>query len=466
MRAEQQYRDTLQQASQSPYIHLTNQSYNRGFFRSEARTTVRIPDFSGGPGASFDKQSEELAKFTLVHVIWHGPLPLWTSPEGKRELKPVLAIIETRIELSPDTQGELREVFDALPEIASMKNYTTLSLAGDGEIQLVIPPLQKRVGKEEKVAVIWAGLTGNMAFTADFKEFKGAFSAPGLEAVGDEGDLKLRNLESTFEMHRDIHDLLLGEATFNLSDLGVAEKKDQEETRFSMRGFNMETSSKAVTDTVNYTMRMQIDQVMADGTPYGPGGYELEVRKLDAASLARLQQVYQELQGEFARRSPEEINQMVFAKYAEILPELMKKSPEIEINRLSFKTGDGDFLGKAKIAVDGTNAAAFANPLFLLGAVTAHVEFTVTDKLLQTILQASYEKDIMESVKQEGRATLSEVEIESLGAAKSQERLDMLVEKNILVHDDGRYKASANYQAGAVTLNGRPVTLQDLQGLN
>jgi uncharacterized protein YdgA (DUF945 family) len=192
----------------------------------------------------------------------------------------------------------------------------------------------------------------------------------------------------------------------------------------------------------------------------------LEIRKLEAASLARLQQVYQELQPEFARRSPEEINQMVLAKYAEILPELLKKSPEIEFTRLSFKTSDGDFLGKARIAVDGTNAAAFANPLFLLSAVTAHVEFTVTDKLLQTILQATYEKDIMESVKQEGRATLSEVEVESLGAAKSQERLDMLIEKNILVYEDGRYKASAGYQAGVVTLNGRPVTLQDLQGLN
>jgi uncharacterized protein YdgA (DUF945 family) len=464
MRAEQQYRYTLQQASQSPYIRLSNETYNRGFFQSKARTTVRIPDFSRGPGAGLGKEGDDLARFTLVHVIRHGPLPLWTSPEGKRELKPVLAIIETWIELSPETRGELKEVFDELPEIASMKNYTTLSLTGDGETQLVMPPLQKKVGKDKKVAFIWEGLTGNVAFSADFKKFRGAVSGPGFEAVGDDGDLKLTNLESTFEMHEDIHGLFLGDATFGLSQVGVVEKKEQGETRFSMRGFKMESSSKAVTDTVNYAMSMQVDQVMADGTPYGPGGYDLEVRKLDAAALARLQKIYQELQPEFSQRSPSEINQMVLAKYAEILPELLKKSPEIEFTRVSFTTSDGDFLGKAKITVDGTNAAALVNPLFLLGAVRAHVELSVTDRLLQTIIQSTYKKDITEAVKQGERAALSEAEIESLAATKSQKRLEMLLEKNILLCEDGSYNASADYQAGVVTLNGRPVTLQDLQG--
>jgi len=38
LKAEEQYHDILQQASTFGYVHLTNESYSRRFFRSEART--------------------------------------------------------------------------------------------------------------------------------------------------------------------------------------------------------------------------------------------------------------------------------------------------------------------------------------------------------------------------------------------------------------------------------------------
>jgi uncharacterized protein YdgA (DUF945 family) len=400
LQTEQQYQDILEQTSQLGYIHLANESYDRGFLRSKARTAVKIRDLSGGLSANARKDREELVGFTLVHDIRHGPLPLGESPYGKTQLKPVLAIIETRIELSPETQVKLKKIFNELPEIASMKNYTTLSLGGDGEMRLVIPAFHQTVGKDEKVAVNWKGLTANMAFTADLKKFTGSLSAPGLDAVGDDGHLGINDLASTFDIHEGIKGLFLGDVSFDLAHLEFAEKKNGEGKRFSMDGLKMRTSSQAVTDTINYSMTVRIDRAMTHDTQYGPGGCELELRKLDAASLAKLQQVFQELQAQFPHRSVEEINQMMLAKYTEILPELVKKSPEIEITRLSLKTPDGDFLGKAKIVLDGTNAAAINNPLFLLSAVTAHAEFTVTDRLFQRIQETSHRKEIIAAVKQ------------------------------------------------------------------
>lgn len=458
LQAEQQYHAILEQTSQFGYIQLTNESFDRGFLRSSARTTVKIRDLSAGAR----KERKELLEFTLVHDIRHGPLPLGELPDGKTQLKPVLAIIETRIELSPETQVKLKKIFSALPEIASMKNYTTLSLGGDGETRLVIPPLHQTVDKDEKVTVDWKGLTANMTFTADLKGFTGSLSAPGLNAVADDGELEIRGLASTFDTHEGIKGLFLGDASFDLAHLEFTDKKNGEGKRFSMDGLKMKTSSRAVTDTINYSMTVRIDRAMTHDTQYGPGGCELELRKLDAASLAKLQQVFQELQAQFPHRSAEEINQMMLAKYAEILPELVKKSPEIEITRLSLKTHDGDFLGKAKIVFDGTNAAAINNPLFLLSAVTAHAEFTVTDRLLQRINETSHRKEIIAAVKQGKREPLSDEEIKALAAAQSEKRLEALVARNILIYEDGHYKASADYQQGRVILNGRPLTLQDL----
>jgi uncharacterized protein YdgA (DUF945 family) len=310
--------------------------------------------------------------------------------------------------------------------------------------------------------VDWKGLTANMTFTADLKGFTGSLSAPGLNAVADDGELEIRGLASTFDTHEGIKGLFLGDASFDLAHLEFTDKKNGEGKRFSMDGLKMKTSSRAVTDTINYSMTVRIDRAMTHDSQYGPGACELELRKLDAASLAKLQQVFQELQAQFPHRSAEEINQMMLAKYAEILPELVKKSPEIEITRLSLKTHDGDFLGKAKIVFDGTNAAAINNPLFLLSAVTAHAEFTVTDRLLQRINETSHRKEIIAAVKQGKRDPISDEEIKALAAAQSEKRLEALVARNILIYEDGHYKASADYQQGRVILNGRPLTLQDL----
>jgi uncharacterized protein YdgA (DUF945 family) len=461
MQAEQHYHDALQQASQSVYMHLANESYDRGFFRSKARTVVKIRDFSGKL-TSVRKEPEEFLGFTLVHDIRHGPLQLGESPEGKRELKPVLAIIETWIEPSPETQAKVKEIFTELPEIASMKNYTTLSLAGDGETRLFIPPCNRTVGKDEKVAVYWKGLTANMAFNADLKGFTGSLSAPGLEAVGDDAELGINGLASTFDTHEGISGLFLGDASFDLAHLEFAEKKNGQRKQFSMDGLKIQTSSQALTDTVNYSMTVQIDRVMTDDRPYGPGGCELELRKLDAATLARLQQVFQELQAQFPQRSVEEINKMMLAKYSEILPELVKKSPEIEITKLTLKTTDGDFWGRARIVFDGINAAAMSNPLFLLSAVTAHAELTITDRLLQRIHESSHKKEIVAAIKQGRREPVTDEELHALASAECKKRLETLVAQNILIYDDGQYKASADYQQGRVILNGRPLTLQDL----
>lgn len=459
--AEQHYQEVLQEASQSLYMDLANESYDRGFFRSKARTVVKIRDL-GGELTTARKEPEAFLGLTLVHDIRHGPLQLGESPEGKKELKPVLAFIETWIELSPETHASVKEVFTELPEIASMKNYTTLSLAGDGETRLFIPPFNRTVGKDEKVAVYWKGLSANMAFNADRKEFTGSLSAPGLEAVGDHAELEMNGLVSNFDAQEGLSGLFLGDASFDLAHLAFAEKRHGQRKRFSMDGLKMRTSSQALTDTVTYSMTMNIDRVMTDEAQYGPGVCELELRKLDAAALARLQHVFEELETQFPKRSPEEINQMMLAKYLEILPALVGKSPEIEISQLALKTTDGDFWGRARIILTGTNPAALMNPLLLLNAITAHAEITIADRLLQRIYESNHQKKIVAAIKQGRRKPVTDEQLQALASGECKKSLENLVAQNILVYEDKNYKARADYQVGRLVLNGRLLTLQDL----
>ena len=124
LQAERQYRDLLGQTWDLRYVRLTDGGYERGFFKSKARTEVCIQTPSRAWQAGGAGQEEDLVRFTLVHNIDHGPWPLWRSPDAKFTLKPVQAIMETGLELNAGTRARLEKALGEVPELAGSKLRT------------------------------------------------------------------------------------------------------------------------------------------------------------------------------------------------------------------------------------------------------------------------------------------------------------------------------------------------------
>jgi len=460
LQAERQYRDLLGQTWDLRYVRLADGGYERGFFKSKARTEVSIQAPSRARQAGGAGQEEDLVRFTLVHNIDHGPWPLWRSPDAKFTLKPVQAVMETSIELNADTRARLEKALGEVPELAGTKLWTTLLLAGNGKTQLVVPAFHRKAGQAGKVLVDWQGLDAEMTFTSDLKGFVGSLTAPGLRIEANEDHLRVKGVACSFDIHEGIQGLYLGNASWGVDDVEFSARGQGEEKPFSATGINLKTSSKASNGAVDYAMALAVNQLTTQNTPYGPGICQLELRNLDAQTLKRLGRTMEEVQAEVSQRSPEEISRMMVARYAQILPGFLKSSPEIEMTRLSFKTKDGELTGKAKVVVDGAKASALGNPLLLLSALRAHAEFTVTDRLLEQILESTYENEITADQEADGGGG-SEQAIKALAAAKAGERLNNLSARKMLLHEGHIYKASAAYQQGTLTVNNRPVTLQD-----
>jgi len=458
LQAEHRYRELLAQRPLFGYVRLADNGYERGFFSSTAVNTATVQDSRHRWHVSgADKDGEPVA-FTLVHEIDHGPWPFWGSLGSNIPLKPLLAIVETRIELSPATRANLENRFGEAPDLAGTTFFTSLPLVGNGETELVIPSLKSSVGNGENLE--WEGLTAEMTFTPDLKAFKGSLTSPGLELKWKDGHLEVKAVTSQFDIHEGVRGLYLGDASLNVARVDILDTSG-EKIQFSADRMELTTSSQTSSDAIDWGVAVRVDQVTTQGSSHGPGSYEMELRHIDAETLEGLQKVLEKLRAEFPRRPPEEISQMMLAKCAQMLPGLMKRSPEIEISQLSFKTSDGKFLGKAKVVVDGTHASAFSNPLFLINAITAHAEFTATDQLLQRMLEFVYEKEMVADNERKNRGALSDQEIKNRSAAKSRDRLKNLVDQKILIHENGHYRARADYGQGALMLNGRPLGARD-----
>lgn len=455
IQAEQEYRALLQQGSQSGVIKLTNESYQRGVFSSTARTAGEIRD-----PASTDKSAGEPVRFTLEHDIQHGPLTLGATPTGTRSASLVLGTIDTRLVLSPEIKTQIQAILGKPLETALLENHTTLFLGGNGESHFVIPAFHQTVGTDDKVVVNWDGLNLQMAYTANFKGFTGTMKAPSLEVVRKDGDFKMKNLESSFDMQEGLAGVPLGKGTFQLAHVEFTGKGDSAGQNFSLKSLKMESSSQAAGDDINHVTAVRVDQVAAGADQYGPGVFELALRKLDAASMAKLQQVARQMQNQSAAPVGSDDNSPMLGQLMDIFDGLLKKSPEIEITQLNVKTSKGDLQGKAKVVFDGTKGASVNNPLTLLNAVSAQAEISVGERLAQEIAAPF---NTIAPIDEQSDAEKPDGNQATPGEAdSSKDLLEDLVAQNLIVHQDGKYTASASYQQGNVILNGRPIPLQNL----
>jgi uncharacterized protein YdgA (DUF945 family) len=455
IKTEEQYHAFLRQASQWQYLKLVNESYDRGLLESKARTIVEIDQPSGAAAG------DQPIRLTLAHKITHGPFPV-STPDKKWRFQPLMAIIETTLVISTETRTRLAELYAQIPELASTRDYTIIYLDGHGEQHLSIPAFQHTLGDKEKVAVVWKGLSLQVNFAADLKGFSGSLSIPGLEAAGTDINLKIEDIKSTFDSHEGISGLALGDASFHVAGLDFAAKQEKAPLALLIRAFNVQTSSKASGDVINCLFALKADQLTIDGNQYGPGIFELELRNLDAASLASLQQMLGERPAQTVRQSPEAAQMAMLARFGEILPGLLRKSPEMELRQLDLKTTMGDFSGKAKIAFDGTQPGSTQNLLALATALTAEAEFTVGERLLRHALLSTMKEKLIERRKEHQGKAPNDQDVDAGASAGIDEQLNTLTAQNILVKSDGEYRASASYKAGQMVLNGRPLSLQDL----
>lgn len=468
MKAEQQYHALLEHASQGQYAKFVNESYRRGFMDSQAQTILEI-QLPMGPNGEIQSY-----KVPLIQDITHGPFPISGLGESESRWQPVMAVIETRLAPGSELESHFTRLWSQFPELATLRDYSVLYLDGKGRERLMMPPFQRTFGPDEPVAVNWKGLSLQVDFANDLKDFSGSLSMPGMEARSKELTLQLGEVKLAFTANEGISGLWLGEGSFSLVSLEVTLDQDTEPQSLQLQGFSVNTATSATGDNINSQLGIRTELLKFDEHRYGPGNFEIEFRNFDAPALARLQESLREETGQ-AGQPPATTDQMkMLARYMEILPALLKKSPEIEIKQLTLKTSLGDLTGTARLAFDGTKAGAVNDFMALITGLTVQVDVKIGEGLLRNALTGIMEAEVLAELEEleteipneeseELASTLpGEEEIRALVAERIDEQLAALTEQKILVKEDRTFSAKASYEGGQITLNGRPLSLQDL----
>ena len=454
--AEKEYanlENILESQLESGNIVIIDKSYERGWFSSKAQTTLALTDAEG-----------EILRLRDQDTIYHGPIPLGPLFKGKLSPIPVTAVIDSTSVLIPGPDSEYKELTGKLPPIFLR---TALNLDGGGTTDISMPGIDSETGEEGEY-IVWSGVIGKLDFGPGFKEIAASIESGGLKIKSEDLNLAVSGLKGDSDIIYQGGDyyLPIGSASLSIKDISL-ESKDEETGELdslSLKNIEFKGMTENVAGRLNSVHSLWFEEVAVGKLKYGPGGYELTVRNIDKVAWQKIQKLLNESRN---ITDPEESREYAAAQIMNILPELVKKSPEIELTKLSLETGAGSLEGHLLISVDGSGLAnpdLASNPLFLLMAVAASAELSITKSLLENAMIGINNDEIRDEIKSGKLKQLSDKEIGSLAEQRAADDINQLTSQNILVLEGDRYVLKGEFETGQITLNGTPIDLNSLLG--
>ncbi|HJV96013.1 MAG TPA: DUF945 family protein, partial [Albitalea sp.] len=297
--------------------------------------------------------------------------------------------------------------------------------------------------------------------SADFKGSKGQITAPGLSLTSASGSVGLERMKVVLDQARSASGFNTGTANVSVDKLAV----DGASGRVTIDGLALTTTTQEAGGNLNSSLTVQFREAASADSRQGPGQIGVQLRKLDVATLVKFRKEMQELRKQ--KMPPEQVNMMMLGKTLDLLGQLAKKSPELEITKLSFKTADGEVTGKAKFVLDGSQLDVKGNPMLMLKALSGEGELSLPDSLVRLLAIPDVKRDI-EALKTSGKLKKDEI------AKLTPKRIEMITKEALkelpqyrdsaisrfnLVPDGPNYKILAAFKDGQLTVNNEPVPM-------
>ena len=294
LRAKQEYRNLILAIAESPDARVLETSYERGWLQSKSRADVEI---RGPLGESFQHWLVGLGReevrarvgVRMRQTIEHGygPFTDWLT-EGL-EGTPIVARVETLLELDEETQSEISAVLGRLP---SLSIFTVIRASGVGESSVIVPAqrLESKLGGDEGGGwnAQWKGLRGNLVYTTDFDHLAASFHSPGIEGSRSESLFALRDLQWSADLTRDETGLLVGAVKAGFGSFRLASGEGSA-PGLEVDDWTVQQSNLVEAGSFESALAIRVQAIRLGDRAFGPGRVEAELRNLDARSLARLQ---------------------------------------------------------------------------------------------------------------------------------------------------------------------------------
>ncbi|MDH5734598.1 MAG: YdgA family protein [Gammaproteobacteria bacterium] len=407
-------------------------SYDRGFYSSSVILDIALPDVP--------------FKLQLKENIIHGPVYLGLINQGKSPF--VAAVVTGELVPPAELAVQINQLFSGK---APMLYQNVIEFSGSMTSESYMPPINTIITAEgNDISIRSSGLTLVSRYFPAEGRLSGESSLPTLLISTDTDKMEIQRLNLNFSGIKGNNNLLIGDSILTLGLLDYHSNGEQ----LSVRSFNVQTMTNEQGKFLNSQLQMNAQEILASNVKLGPVAFNVSIKGLDADKLIELQDIQKDMQQKLEQGIPEEqVTAMYAGQMLGILPDLLKQS-EININPLKVESDIGALTSDLAFSIEGLDASAPADPLFILNAINLDIGLQIDEGLLQQIvkwqLQANDQMVTGDAITRRKEAAIP---IDQ----KVSENIQGLLDEDWLVKDNSVYQSHISFHQGQMLLNGKPV---------
>jgi uncharacterized protein YdgA (DUF945 family) len=413
---EQAFRDGIEEMARYG-IKVTLADYQRGVFSAKARTELALTHFGENP-----------VMLSFNHSIRHGPmLPFASASSIRSELKPA----EEFSTLLVDAFGS--DPFGGKPPLTVK---TTVGWGGESSSRIVSPKF-KAATKNNQVWLSWDGLDGEFMISSGHSRIKTNAVMGGL-SIGsgkDRFETGRATLQGDMAKAKGYDTLFVGTSSLALDKFSFHDTdEDTGATRaFAVEDVRGETGMALADGTLDIKIRFDSGKAVMDDkleTAIDKLGATFLYENIDAQALEAI------LQAVLGHEDPF----LVLEKQAEAL---MQREPAFSVTDISIGWPEGMIVGNFRIAYTGDGDL----DQFSLGDLAVDLQFDLPTEPINRLLKEQASRGYTEETREQVAM------------------INAMINRGVLVEKDGVLSIDASLKGGALSLSGKPESLETLQEL-
>jgi uncharacterized protein YdgA (DUF945 family) len=222
--------------------------------------------------------------------------------------------------------------------------------------------------------------------------------APGLEIKDNTGGLAQftglhisGNHERLFD---DVPGFYSGSTKMTLDQLSFVDGKENVPEGIAkqpllIKQISYDASVPVNGDFIDVIGKIGVETAQIEAQNYGPAHYDFSLRHLHARTTAELYKALMKWYADSARLATKESGNPLNGMEALREPALalLKYSPELHIDRISFKSPQGEANVSASARLGALQPEELANPFMLIGKLDVKADLTVPEDLIKDSLQ-------------------------------------------------------------------------------
>lgn len=450
--------EQYQLLAENPSAKIVERDYQRGLFGATETVTIELfgemlrtmaGQQQAAAGGNPEAKALELVKpirITIRSDIRHGPLPGFSTLAA--------AVVDSELVLDGELQKQVSAV---IGNQKPLQVHTEYRFDGGGVATMKSPAFSTNWAADKGLGrnlLSWDGISMSVDFEKGMKRYSLQAEAPKLELKDSQGGAVLISglrLEGTQQrVFEDDPLLYAGSQKFTLAEVNVTTAKEGSGP-VVLKQVAYAVDIPVNGDFIDIAVKLGAESLQVEKQNYGPAHYDVSVRHLHARTALSFYRTLLKLYSDPALQLAAQSDPtLLLGPLSKPALELLKFNPEISIDRLSFRSPEGDATLAARVKLKDFKDEDLGNPMMLVAKLDASAEVSLPETLVGTLAgsaAASSEKVEEEVSAEEAAAARNE---------KLRQQLAVFIEQGLVQREGSLIKSKLAFSNGQMTINGKP----------